>query len=70
LFLKCIIYVMPSKAKIIKARKKPKFSTRRLNPCVECGRFNFVIREYGLCRIDFKRKADRGELPGVKKASW
>ena len=61
---------MPRKSLIIKAQKKPKFSTRTINRCLECGRANFVFREYGLCRIDFKRKVDKRELPGIRKASW
>ena len=38
----------------IKQSKKAKFSTQ----------------EYGICRICFRELAYKGEIPGVKKASW
>jgi len=61
---------MASKAKINKANRKPKFSTRRENRCKVCGRPRAVYRKFGLCRICFREKADKGLIPGVKKASW
>ena len=27
-------------------------------------------RKYGICRICFRELAYKGEIPGVKKASW
>jgi small subunit ribosomal protein S14 len=29
-----------------------------------------VLRKYGICRICFRELAYKGEIPGVKKASW
>ena len=29
-----------------------------------------VLRKYGICRICFRELAYRGEIPGVRKASW
>ena len=29
-----------------------------------------VLRKFGLCRICFRELALRGEIPGVRKASW
>ncbi len=56
----------------VKARalKKPKFSTRSVNRCFRCGRKHGYMRDFGLCRICFRELASRGEIPGVKKASW
>jgi len=28
------------------------------------------LKKYGICRICFREMAYRGEIPGVKKASW
>jgi len=61
---------MASKAKIIKALREPKFSTRRRNRCRLCGRPRAVYRKFGICRICFRTLASRGLIPGVKKASW
>ena len=29
-----------------------------------------VLRKFGLCRICFRELALKGEIPGVRKASW
>lgn len=47
-----------------------KHSTRKRNRCRICGRPRGYIRQFALCRICFRRLAHRGEIPGVKKASW
>ena len=61
---------MARKALIIKAQRKPKFSTRGYSRCNNCGRVHAVYRKFGLCRICFREMALKGLLPGVKKASW
>ncbi|MBI2625901.1 type Z 30S ribosomal protein S14 [Candidatus Parcubacteria bacterium] len=55
---------------IVKARKPPKYSTRVVRRCFRCGRVRGYLREFGVCRICFRELASRGELPGIKKASW
>ncbi len=55
---------------IEKAKKEPKFSTRRKNRCQLCGRPRGYLRKYGMCRICFRELASRGQIPGVRKASW
>jgi small subunit ribosomal protein S14 len=57
-------------SKIAKQNKKPKFSSRKKNRCKLCGRPRAYIRLFGLCRLCFRRLANKGELPGVTKASW
>ena len=47
-----------------------KFSTRAYTRCSICGRPHAVIRKYGICRICFRNLAYKGQIPGVKKASW
>lgn len=61
---------MASKAKILKALSTPKFSTRQKNRCRLCGRPRAVYRKFGICRICFRKLADQGQIPGVRKASW
>lgn len=61
---------MARTAMIVKAARKPKFSTRKVNRCKVCGRPHGYIRKFGLCRICFREFASRGQIPGVTKASW
>ena len=61
---------MASKSKFARALKTPKFSTRVKRRCRLCGRPRAVYRKFGICRICFRKLADAGEIPGVKKASW
>ena len=55
---------MAKKSMKLKQAKKPKFSTR------EYTRPHSVLRKYGICRVCFRELAYKGEIPGVKKASW
>ena len=61
---------MACKAKVLKALKEPKFSTRKVYRCQLCGRPRAVYRKFGLCRICFRKLANDGLIPGVRKASW
>jgi len=58
------------KALIAKQKRKPKYSTRKYNRCRICGRPHAYMRKFGLCRICFRELAYKGQIPGVKKASW
>ena len=53
-----------------KAKRKPKFSSRKYIRCSRCGRPRAVYRKFGICRICFREMALNGLLPGVIKASW
>jgi small subunit ribosomal protein S14 len=55
---------------IARAKKTPKYSTRVVYRCFKCGRKRGFLRDFGLCRICFREMASKGEIPGVKKASW
>ncbi len=61
---------MATKAQIAKSKRKPKFSTRKVNRCSVTGRARGYIRFFGLSRITMREMAHRGHLPGVTKASW
>ena len=54
----------------IKQKRPAKFSTRAYNRCKICGRPHAYLRKFGICRICFRELAYKGEIPGVKKASW
>ena len=59
-----------SRAKARAKGVKAKFSTKCYNRCGLCGRVRGYIRFFDMCRICIREKARRGELAGVKKASW
>ncbi len=61
---------MAKKSVVARANKKPKFSTRITRRCFRCGRKRGYMRDFGLCRICFREMSSRGEIPGIKKASW
>lgn len=61
---------MATKSRIVKSQMKPKFSTRIVRRCWRCGRNRGYLRDFKLCRICFRELANKGEIPGVKKASW
>jgi small subunit ribosomal protein S14 len=61
---------MAKKCLVEKAKRKPKYAVRKYHRCQRCGRSRAYIRKFGLCRICFREQALRGEIPGVRKASW
>lgn len=61
---------MARRALILKAKKKPKYPTRVIRRCKICGRKRAYMRDFDLCRICFRERASKGELPGVTKSSW
>ena len=61
---------MARKALIEKTNRKPKYGVRGYTRCNRCGRPRAVLRKFGLSRICFREQALRGEIPGVRKASW
>ncbi|HIA27064.1 MAG TPA: type Z 30S ribosomal protein S14 [Planctomycetes bacterium] len=61
---------MARKSLINKQRRKPKFSSRSYNRCQLCGRPRAFYRKFQICRICFRNLASKGEIPGVRKASW
>ncbi|MBP8617812.1 MAG: 30S ribosomal protein S14 [Parcubacteria group bacterium ADurb.Bin305] len=61
---------MAKKSVIARAQKKPKYSSRTVRRCWRCGRKRGYLRDFGLCRICFRELASKGEIPGIRKASW
>jgi small subunit ribosomal protein S14 len=58
------------KSNILRSQRPPKFKVQGHNRCQICGRSRAFIRRFGLCRICFRERALKGELPGVTKSSW
>lgn len=43
---------------------------RKRNRCNETGRPHGYLRKFGLSRIKLREAAMRGDVPGLRKASW
>jgi small subunit ribosomal protein S14 len=61
---------MATKAWMAKVKREPKFKVRKYTRCELCGRSRAVYRKFKICRICFRRLANEGKIPGVKKSSW
>ncbi|MDE2290460.1 MAG: type Z 30S ribosomal protein S14 [Elusimicrobia bacterium] len=61
---------MATYSAIAKMKKPQKFAVRYRNRCQLCGRPRSYMRDFGLCRICFRKMAHQGQIPGVKKSSW
>lgn len=59
-------------AAVEKLQKLPRDSSpiRQRNRCNVTGRSRGVYRKFGLSRTKLREAATRGEIPGLKKASW
>jgi small subunit ribosomal protein S14 len=53
-----------------KRKMRPRDLIRVRKRCRLCGRARAVYRKFGICRICFRDMANKGLIPGVKKASW
>ena len=45
-------------------------ASRQRNRCAITGRSRGVYRKFGLARTKLREAANRGEIPGLSKASW
>ncbi len=61
---------MAKKAMIIKCYKPKKHKCQEYHRCSRCGRPHGYLRKFGVCRICLRELAYKGEIPGMKKASW
>jgi small subunit ribosomal protein S14 len=61
---------MARKALVNRSKAKAKYTTRKVRRCELCGRVRSTYRKFRICRICFRMLALRGQIPGVKKASW
>lgn len=61
---------MAKTSKVVRETKTLKYKVQYRNRCRICGRPRGFMRKFGLCRLCFREHAHRGEIPGVRKASW
>ncbi|KRN12188.1 hypothetical protein IV37_GL001417 [Fructilactobacillus fructivorans] len=61
---------MAKKSLIKKSERPAKFSTQNYTRCERCGRPRAVYQKFRLCRICLRQLAHKGQIPGMKKASW
>ena len=61
---------MAKTSMVAKQQKKQKFQVREYTRCERCGSPHSVYRKFKLCRICFRELAYKGQIPGVRKASW
>ncbi len=54
----------------VRCARPQKFKVREYTRCERCGRPHSVLSKYKICRICFRELAYKGQLPGVRKASW
>jgi small subunit ribosomal protein S14 len=75
--LKCIISSPDSSSEerwsaVLKLQELPRDSSvcRQRNRCRQTGRPHAFLRKFGLSRIQVREAAMRGDIPGLRKASW
>ncbi|MBP3953062.1 type Z 30S ribosomal protein S14 [Bacillus suaedae] len=61
---------MAKKSMIAKSKRVPKYNVQAYTRCQKCGRPHSVLRKFRLCRICVRELAHKGQIPGMKKASW
>ena len=54
----------------LQALPRDSSSSRQRNRCNITGRPHGFLRKFGMSRIKVREAAMRGEIPGLKKASW
>ena len=59
-------------AAVVALQKLPRDASpaRQQRRCRASGRPHAVYRKFGLCRNKLREAAMRGDVPGLKKASW
>lgn len=56
----------------VRLQKQPRdaSASRQRKRCAITGRSRGVYRKFGLARVKVREVANRGEIPGLSKASW
>ena len=57
---------------LVALQKMPRDASpaRQMRRCQLTGRPHAVYRKFGICRNKLREAAMRGDVPGLKKASW
>jgi small subunit ribosomal protein S14 len=61
---------MAKKSVLARYKRPKKFKVREYTRCERCGRPHAVLQKFKLCRICVRELAYKGQIPGMKKASW
>ena len=61
---------MAKKALVVKQKRESKYKVMKYNRCNLCGRPRAYMRDFGLCRLCFRKLVLDGKIPGVVKSSW
>jgi small subunit ribosomal protein S14 len=61
---------MAKKSSLARYKRPKKFKVREYTRCERCGRPHAVYSKFKLCRICLRELAYKGQIPGLKKASW
>ena len=54
----------------LQAQPRDASASRMRKRCAITGRSRGVYRKFGLARVKIREVANRGEIPGLSKASW
>jgi small subunit ribosomal protein S14 len=54
----------------LQAQPRDASASRQRKRCAITGRSRGVYRKFGLSRVKIREVANRGEIPGLSKASW
>ena len=54
----------------LQKRRRNESPIRFRHRCRQCGRSRGTLKRFGLCRIHLREAAMRGDVPGLRKASW
>ena len=65
-----LIQLEANKKDPVKNKMRRRDTIKIRTRCRLCGRPRAVYRKFGICRICFRDMANKGLIPGVKKASW
>lgn len=61
---------MAKKSMIARHKKIKRFKVREYSRCSLCGNPRGYMGRFHICRKCFREMALKGDLPGVRKASW
>ena len=61
---------MEIKLKLLRKMPRNSSSTRVKNRCILSGRSRSLYRLFKISRIEIRRRGGRGQIPGLRKASW
>jgi len=56
--------------KFIKIFHLSSSQTRAANRCLETNNSRWVLRRFKLSRVQFKSRVDKGDIIGVRRATW